>query len=548
MAQVLGPYDSVRRQLGLLGLRLRLSDTLLFASRSLWMGAVGFMLIALTGRFVPIVNLRLWAGAPLLIWALIVCGYALLRPLPLRRVAQRVDVLLDLRERLSTAIELHQRQAHDPLSERQQEDAGTVARTLRARQLPLRFDRTWLLGSLAPLAVGIALLALPNPQDALIAQRQAVQSALAQTDQQLAQLQQELTKNTELTPADLERLQQELAALRENLRRNPGDQQAALADLSAAEARLQQQLDPNTDARRAALEQMARNLESLSGRQPSQRPSMGQAAQDLQQLAQQLSQMTEEQRQQLADQLDQQAAQMAGSDQQTAQSLANAASALRSGNQQAAAQQLQQASQNVQQAQQDLANQQATQQSLSQMQNTRQQIAQAGASQPAGAQQGAQSQGAQQGAQSAGAQQAQSQGQQSQGQQSQGQRPGGGGGSNAPNLGQSQSNNSGNVNPDRPASQGQGQGHGSEGMVYQPFKPLGQSGTPDFVQGQQGQGGQSQSQQGQSTMPGASNPSVVPYEQIYPEYSRAASEALDRGYIPPHLKDFVRRYFSQLEP
>jgi hypothetical protein len=49
-------------------------------------------------------------------------------------------------------------------------------------------------------------------------------------------------------------------------------------------------------------------------------------------------------------------------------------------------------------------------------------------------------------------------------------------------------------------------------------------------------------------MPGANNPSLVPYEQVFPSYADAASEALDRGYIPPHLKDFVRRYFSELEP
>jgi hypothetical protein len=40
----------------------------------------------------------------------------------------------------------------------------------------------------------------------------------------------------------------------------------------------------------------------------------------------------------------------------------------------------------------------------------------------------------------------------------------------------------------------------------------------------------------------------VPYEQVYPEYARSASEALDRGYIPPHLKNYVRDYFSRLEP
>ena len=85
-------------------------------------------------------------------------------------------------------------------------------------------------------------------------------------------------------------------------------------------------------------------------------------------------------------------------------------------------------------------------------------------------------------------------------------------------------------------------------MVYQPYRPSGQTGPPDFVQGQQGQGGTSQTQQGQSTGAGASTASQVPYEQIYPAYSQAASEALDRAPIPPHQKDLVRDYFSQLEP
>jgi hypothetical protein len=85
-------------------------------------------------------------------------------------------------------------------------------------------------------------------------------------------------------------------------------------------------------------------------------------------------------------------------------------------------------------------------------------------------------------------------------------------------------------------------------MVYQPFEPLGEPGDPEFVPGQPGEGGQEQTRLEQSTLPGATNPSLVPYEQVYPEYSRSASEALDRGYIPPHLKDYVRDYFSRLEP
>jgi hypothetical protein len=85
-------------------------------------------------------------------------------------------------------------------------------------------------------------------------------------------------------------------------------------------------------------------------------------------------------------------------------------------------------------------------------------------------------------------------------------------------------------------------------MVYQPFKPSGEQGEREFIEGQQGEGGETQSQQGDANLPGVNNPSLVPYEEVFPEYSESASEALDRGYIPPHLKDYVRDYFSQLEP
>jgi hypothetical protein len=35
---------------------------------------------------------------------------------------------------------------------------------------------------------------------------------------------------------------------------------------------------------------------------------------------------------------------------------------------------------------------------------------------------------------------------------------------------------------------------------------------------------------------------------VLPEYRDAASQALDQSAIPPHMKDYVRDYFTQLEP
>ncbi|MCS6887544.1 MAG: hypothetical protein NZQ09_04980, partial [Chloroflexus sp.] len=215
--------------------------------------------------------------------------------------------------------------------------------------------------------------------------------------------------------------------------------------------------------------------------------------------------------------------------------------------------------QQVRNAQAAAADQRAVQQALSNTQAARQQIAQAG--QPGQGQQAQQGQGqSQQGqgqgqqGQGQGQQQGQGQGQQGQGQQGQqgqpgqGQQgqPGQGGGSTADNLGQQQSSAPGNVDPNRPSSQ-QGQG-ANDGMVYQPFRPSGQVGDPDFIAGQQGSGGSSEVRPGQGQQSGLNNPSIVPYEQVFPEYRRTATEAIERGSVPFYLQDLVREYFSRLEP
>ena len=141
MAQLTGSYDMMRRQLRPMGARLRLGDTLYVASRTLWLATLAALLVALLGRLLPIPNLAAWASLPLSLWLVGVAAYLLLRPLPLRRVAQRVDSALALRERLATALELHERSADDELSALQREDAAAAAQMLRPAQLPLRDDR-----------------------------------------------------------------------------------------------------------------------------------------------------------------------------------------------------------------------------------------------------------------------------------------------------------------------------------------------------------------------------------------------------------------------
>ena len=173
---------------------------MLLASKTLWVGLTGFALVQLAGRLVPIPNLLLWSLLPPALWLLAILGYLLVRPLPARRVAQRVDSALDLRERLATALELSGHAQMQPIDEAQQSDARAYADTLRPRMLPLQIARRPLLLALAPLALGVALALLPNPQQRVLAERAAVQQALQQTAEQTTQLRQQIAQEQALTP------------------------------------------------------------------------------------------------------------------------------------------------------------------------------------------------------------------------------------------------------------------------------------------------------------------------------------------------------------
>src|SRR5262249_49763468 len=162
-----------------------------------------------------------------------------------------------------------------PLDEQQQADARSYAETLRPRMLPLRIARRQLLLAFLPLALGVAAVLLPNPQDRVLQERAAVQQSVNQTAAQIEQLRQQLAQAQRRPPERAPQRDREWPGRERNRRETPGTREQARAALPTAEARLQQQVDPPADARRATLEQLARNLQGLSGQQPSQRPSIG---------------------------------------------------------------------------------------------------------------------------------------------------------------------------------------------------------------------------------------------------------------------------------
>ena len=85
-------------------------------------------------------------------------------------------------------------------------------------------------------------------------------------------------------------------------------------------------------------------------------------------------------------------------------------------------------------------------------------------------------------------------------------------------------------------------------QVYVPWERRGGSGDELTISGQETGQGEIEIREQTDPLPGAPNPALVPYYDVYYEYLDTASETIERSYIPPGLQDYVRDYFSQLEP
>jgi hypothetical protein len=81
--------------------------------------------------------------------------------------------------------------------------------------------------------------------------------------------------------------------------------------------------------------------------------------------------------------------------------------------------------------------------------------------------------------------------------------------------------------------------------VFAPFDRLGRPGDPSYVAGT---GGDGQSQQGNSQGQGVNNGVLTPYEQVFTDFYDYMQTTLERNYVPLSVKDYVRDYFSSLDP
>lgn len=513
-------------------LRLRARDALIWAVRGLAGGLAAALSLSLVARLRPLQSVEALALFSLA-FALggLATGIAVGWYWPRRRMsaARWFDLEFGLAERVSTALELAAEKISAPewLRAAQLQDAAAAAHGVdAARQLPLRLNPREALIAATLLGALTASLLLPNPQQPVLAQQQAVRQAIEQQIRQIEAIRRQVDENADLTEAQRQALQAPLEAAQRQLQQGNLTREQAVSVLIQTEQQLQQLTDPNAAAQQEAL---TRASEALS-RDPATR-GLGEALAggDLRQAAAALAdidpdQMTGAQREALAAQLDAAAQDSSQANPELAGRFQQAAEALRSGDAQAARQALQAAAESLAEAASQLAQSQAAQTAATQLALGRQAVTRAGQAQ-------------------ASTQTGQGQGQGSS--QSQGQAGAGSGAGRGEGQGEGQGSQVGNEQIGQGNAPGDGGERGYE-PIYAPFR-VGGSGGPEVALPGAGDPGEEVIGRGPSAVqdPGQA---TVPYDQVYAVYSRAAYSAIETGQVPLGLRSVVREYFSSLQP
>ncbi len=519
------PTSSLRPLISKWGLRLRLAESLTWGP---WGAAAGLgagLLLALAARLWPLLTWRWLAGLAVLLAGVggsAGLGVVWLRPRPLMRLAREFDRRFCLAERLTTALEI----GRGCLRVAPAMAAAQLTDTLQAaghvnpgHLLPLRPSRPALVAfGVLVVALTVALW-LPNPQEAVLVQRAAVRAAVEEQIAGLEAAREAVAEAEGLTEAErvalLQALEEAIAGLEEG-RATPEEALAALAQAEQALAPLR---DPGAAGVRAGLERAAGEMaDSQLTRDIAEALAQG----DYQAAAQALAAysgtkgevLSREEELELARELAQAAEALAASDPALAEQLAQAAEAIESGEIAQAREAIREAARQMGAAGERVERQEAVEGTLAQLQEGRERIAQAGGQRPGAGQM------VQQGA---------------------GEQVSGGAGGQGSAGAEGQAGSGWQTQPGHSEDSGTGAPYDE---VYVPYR-LDEQGAGVEI-GREGDEGMPV---GEAPLPAPQGGrAFVPYREVYADYAAQAGAALEGSYIPLGMKQYVRDYFSSLEP
>ena len=553
--------------------RLRLRAACIGAAYGLAAGLAVGVALGLLARARP-----LFFAAQTLEWSLgaLVLGLGLgaligtFRPLSRAAVAARADADLGLRERIVTALELASGTAQSTLAAAQLAETAALVTGRRGATSPwpqLRREQCLALG-IGALAL-VALLVLPNAQEAALRRQGANAQLIEQAAQQVAQVREGVAARGDLDPATKEAIERQLAQLQRDLADGTTDPAGAVARIAQTEAQLRPLQDPNAAQRAAAIPQLAQEFGTFGATASvGERLAAGDyagASAALKDAAANLPNLDPASQAAIAQKLREAAASQAATNPQFAGQLQDAADRLADGDVAGAQAALNSAADQLAQTGQALATQGAIGGVLGDINaikrdvangvppttaNATPQTAQGTPIAISGSPVTTNAQGTPidasgtpvqfspngtpvivqgspppnttpvvvQGQQGSGQGQGQGSGQ-GQG-QGQGQNPGGGFGTGP-----------GGTQPYDP--------------VYAPTLPNGIPGQPQTIPGT---GGGDAPPIGTTQGAGVNAPSGVPYDQVYQQYRDQALQGIDDPNIPPELREYIRQYFSTIDP
>ncbi|HZC33719.1 MAG TPA: hypothetical protein VE640_10570, partial [Candidatus Bathyarchaeia archaeon] len=327
--------------------------------RRAWI-ALAAVAIAETGlwalaRWFPLEGAPVVAAAiPIVVITVLAIACARARP-SIGETALAVDAEGGLGDRVSSALELAvgfpdsatpPSEAHATDAEQPEDDAGRTDRFVRRQRMDAltairrvprlftpRLSRAPAIASLVAGLVLIPVLALPNPQDAVIAQQRDIRAAAERQAQRLDDTAKELEAKGADTQDPRTQLAKDLRDLARQLRDKPADLATNLARLGAIESGVRAQIDPGTEQHAAAMTSLSRALSRATTGNPdaNRDGDPNKTKSDLEKLKSDLPSMTPDKQRDMARQLAQMASTASGADGGAATALQDAAQSLAQG-------------------------------------------------------------------------------------------------------------------------------------------------------------------------------------------------------------------------
>lgn len=549
-------FTPISNQLSRWDQRRKQRDMLIWGPRGIMIGLYIGVAMAAIARFRPFltnIEIAYWAAGLALAGLVIGVGYIFSQSHTQSEQARFADETFGLKERLVSAVELNTEtiDAPPPMKERQLKDTLKVIEQVDTpKGIPFELNsQDWTLILLA-LVILLAAVILPNNMETILQGQRAVEQVVAEQIEALETLEEEIEANPDLTEEQRDALLDPLQNARQELEDGVSSREEALAALSQAESALRQIEEQNSsDALEAQMAQAGQSVSSQSGQElgeAMQAGDLNQTAEALENLSESVAGLSDTEQQALGQDLSQAASELSGTNPELAEQLSEAGSALQQGNVAEAEEALAQAGEVAQAEAADGELAEAAGEAAGELSQGRQEVTQAGEENPENSQAGETAEQTGEEGQNGEAGEG-TEGDTAQAGTQAGEQPGDGSqaGATQPGAGSATGETSG------AQAGGVGEGGGSTDNVFvPPFQDLsGEEGVEVELDANCTLGLENCGEL-VSTNPTefGDETSIVPYEEVYSEYANTAYEALSEDYIPLGMKEYVRDYFSSLEP